>query len=226
MRVSGLSCGPHWGPGPQPRHVPWLGSEPVTLWFTAHAQSTELHQPGLHDFNVNPLLACKVVAWLTLCRMGSSHFLASCSALSLPRWVKYEQLLLCSAVTSLPPLPDALWERKQNSAQKVNTQLSSPSQITPADGMTERTFPSEHSYLDIGKQQWLLFQLFQEVLQVNQEPPERSVQHFVQHFGQRLRQILSLCSLSIWCVKDVWLSSLSPSSLWPLPDFWVLPIIW
>ena len=23
----------HWGPGPQPRHVPWLGIEPVTLWF-------------------------------------------------------------------------------------------------------------------------------------------------------------------------------------------------
>ena len=28
-----LSCGPHWGPGPQPRHMPWLGIEPVTLWF-------------------------------------------------------------------------------------------------------------------------------------------------------------------------------------------------
>ena len=37
-----------WGPGPQPRHVPWLGIELVTLWFTACAQSTELHQSGLH----------------------------------------------------------------------------------------------------------------------------------------------------------------------------------
>ena len=26
---------PHQGPGPQPRHVPWLGIEPATLWFTA-----------------------------------------------------------------------------------------------------------------------------------------------------------------------------------------------
>ena len=26
--------GPHQGPGPQPRQVPWLGIEPVTLWFT------------------------------------------------------------------------------------------------------------------------------------------------------------------------------------------------
>ena len=28
-----LSCTPNWGHGPQPRHVPWLGIEPVTLWF-------------------------------------------------------------------------------------------------------------------------------------------------------------------------------------------------
>ena len=41
-----LSHGLHWGPGLQPRHVLWLGIEPVTLWITAHAQSTELHQPG------------------------------------------------------------------------------------------------------------------------------------------------------------------------------------
>ena len=26
---------PHWGPGPKPRHVPWLGIEPETLWFFA-----------------------------------------------------------------------------------------------------------------------------------------------------------------------------------------------
>ena len=29
-----LSHAPYWGPGPKPRHVPWLGIEPVTLWFT------------------------------------------------------------------------------------------------------------------------------------------------------------------------------------------------
>ena len=28
-----LLCAPYWGPGPQPRHVPWLGIEPATLWF-------------------------------------------------------------------------------------------------------------------------------------------------------------------------------------------------
>ena len=36
-----------WRPGLQPRHVPWLGIEPATLWFAAHIQSTELYQPGL-----------------------------------------------------------------------------------------------------------------------------------------------------------------------------------
>ena len=29
-----LSNAPYWGPGPQPRHVPWLGIEPANLWFT------------------------------------------------------------------------------------------------------------------------------------------------------------------------------------------------
>ena len=28
-----LSCGPHWGPGLQPRPVSWLGTERTTLWF-------------------------------------------------------------------------------------------------------------------------------------------------------------------------------------------------
>ena len=42
-----LSHAPYWGPGPKPRHVPQLGIELVTLWFTARAQSTELHQPVL-----------------------------------------------------------------------------------------------------------------------------------------------------------------------------------
>ena len=41
-----LSGTPFWGPGPQPRHVPWLGIALVPLWFTARAQSTEPHQPG------------------------------------------------------------------------------------------------------------------------------------------------------------------------------------
>ena len=39
---------PYWGPGPQPRHVPWPGTELVTLWFKGlHSIHWELHQPGL-----------------------------------------------------------------------------------------------------------------------------------------------------------------------------------
>ena len=34
INVGFLLCTPNWGPGSQPRHVPWLGIEPVTLWFT------------------------------------------------------------------------------------------------------------------------------------------------------------------------------------------------
>ena len=44
-----LSHAAKWGPGPQPRPVPLLGIEPATLWFTAHTQYTELHQPGLRS---------------------------------------------------------------------------------------------------------------------------------------------------------------------------------
>ena len=38
---------PYWGPSPQPRHVPWLGIELVTLWFAGRHSITETHQPGL-----------------------------------------------------------------------------------------------------------------------------------------------------------------------------------
>ena len=28
-----LSPAPYWGPGPKPRHMPWLGIQTATLWF-------------------------------------------------------------------------------------------------------------------------------------------------------------------------------------------------
>ena len=45
-----LLCTLYWEPDPQPRHVPWLGIELATLWFTACAPFSELHWPGLHKF--------------------------------------------------------------------------------------------------------------------------------------------------------------------------------
>ena len=37
---------PYWGHGLQPRHVPQLGIEPATLWFTGQHSTTEPHQPS------------------------------------------------------------------------------------------------------------------------------------------------------------------------------------
>ena len=42
-----VSRAPYGGPGSQPRHVPWLGIKPVTLWFAYPCSITELHQPWL-----------------------------------------------------------------------------------------------------------------------------------------------------------------------------------
>ena len=42
------SHAPNWGPGWQPRHVPWPGVELFDSW--AGAQSTEPHQPGLNIY--------------------------------------------------------------------------------------------------------------------------------------------------------------------------------
>ena len=47
-----LSPTPYWGPGPQPRHVSWLGMEPVTLWFTGwHSLHWTTPAKGLISFS-------------------------------------------------------------------------------------------------------------------------------------------------------------------------------
>ena len=49
----------NWGPGQQPRHVPWLGIKPVTLWFTGlHSihWATPARAPIL--FLTSPCLFC------------------------------------------------------------------------------------------------------------------------------------------------------------------------
>ena len=42
-----LLCAPNWGPGPQPRHVPWPESNPQPFGSQAGTESTKPHQPGL-----------------------------------------------------------------------------------------------------------------------------------------------------------------------------------
>ena len=53
--ISCLSQAPNCRPGPQPRHVPWLGIEPATLWF-----------PGRHT-----------IRWTTPARATIYHFKCS-----------------------------------------------------------------------------------------------------------------------------------------------------
>ena len=62
-----LSCIPYWGPGLQPRRVPWLGIEPATLWFTGTCSihwatpagqcwfliSSHCKEHSLYDFNLS-----------------------------------------------------------------------------------------------------------------------------------------------------------------------------
>ena len=40
---------PYWGPSPQSRHVPWLGIEPATRWFTGQC-SVHWATPARNDF--------------------------------------------------------------------------------------------------------------------------------------------------------------------------------
>ena len=70
-----LSCGLHWGPGLQPRHVPSLRIEQVRLWFAAHTQSTELYQPGLNQILMHLIHLKKTTTKLEVF-LTDSHFLA------------------------------------------------------------------------------------------------------------------------------------------------------
>ena len=67
-----LLCSPYWGPGLQPRHVPWLGIEPATLWFAACTQSIELHQLGIFSFKIFVLLFKKIYLLIMLLQLSIS----------------------------------------------------------------------------------------------------------------------------------------------------------
>ena len=70
-----LSRTPYWGPGPQPRRVPWLGISWQPFGSQGGTQSTEPHQPGLLCItlectlsNYKKYVCCKTV----LCYADSS----------------------------------------------------------------------------------------------------------------------------------------------------------
>ena len=72
----------HWGPGPQPRHVPWLEIEPATLWFT-----------GQHS-----------ILWATPVR-ANVWFLSLCSCL-------YQQKILFSTYIGINKIINEITCRK------------------------------------------------------------------------------------------------------------------
>ena len=82
-----LLCASYWGPGLQPRDVPWLGIEPATLWFTslcsihwatpARATSTFMLTPYYLHYNkfwnqlldISKLCSYSKLVWL-FCVLG------------------------------------------------------------------------------------------------------------------------------------------------------------
>ena len=71
-----LSCAHYWGPGLQPRHVPWLGINLQCFDSQAHTQSTELHQPGPFFFfkNSYSFVPWKELVALTRLAVFQYHF--------------------------------------------------------------------------------------------------------------------------------------------------------
>ena len=71
---------PYWGPGLKPRHVLWLGIEPMTLWFVGHHSIHTsqdschfYHKSGDHIFKVSKLsLYCIALLFFL---MPIPHFL-------------------------------------------------------------------------------------------------------------------------------------------------------
>ena len=54
------SHAPYWGPGPKPRHVPWLGIEPATLWFIGQCSVHWVTPAGVHIMNISYIFFCGV----------------------------------------------------------------------------------------------------------------------------------------------------------------------
>ena len=72
---------PYWGPGLQPRHVPWLGIKPVTLWFTGQ-HSIHWATPARADSHVQKyIVSYNMVALLSqLLHLCSTEIAAICSS--------------------------------------------------------------------------------------------------------------------------------------------------
>ena len=61
-----FSCTPYWGPGLKPRHVPWLGIKPATLWFAG--------QHSIHWVTSARRNFLKPETFVCLCCHGDAHY--------------------------------------------------------------------------------------------------------------------------------------------------------
>ena len=89
----------YWGPGLQPKHVPWLGNKPTTLWFAG--------QHSIHS--ATPASAGAILSGS--CSLWQVPFLVLCLCFS--PWEF--SLALCEAVTeardlTFPRATPCLWE--------------------------------------------------------------------------------------------------------------------
>ena len=125
-----LLRGLHWGPGLQPRHVPWLGIEPATLWFSAHAQSTELCQPG----------------WLLFSDALIPHVFPDAGGIAPPRGSQFPTPFICKA-TKPEPRPDRFlyWALSFWASNSLSQSLQSQVPDKKGQPLSPRT---SHNYLN------------------------------------------------------------------------------
>ena len=104
-----LSCAPTWGPGPQPRHVPWLGIKPATLCFAVQCSIYWVTPArGLSIFSINALVPCPLKKAQIVGKTGVS--ILSCVTLgkflnlSGPPFLIYKVGIIKATTTSLREL--------------------------------------------------------------------------------------------------------------------------
>ena len=85
-------CNSEEGPGPQPRHVPWLGTEPATLWFAGqHSIYWVTPTRAVFNFLRTSLLFSTVATPICIFTNSAKgfpflHILTSTSCLLVYRW--------------------------------------------------------------------------------------------------------------------------------------------
>ena len=95
-----LTCPPYWGPGPQPRHVPWLGIKSETLWFAGQHSIHWATPPRAEESFLKKTLmwiwAHRLKCWCFLSHIWGNSELGYSNYDSFPKWFHtfyYENML-------------------------------------------------------------------------------------------------------------------------------------